>query len=119
MTKIDPYLHAALLLKGADKEISEAHIAAVLKAAGVEADSAKAKVLAEALKGVNWPLRIPRKGVLSSVSSVDSSLLILATPKVEITFSVASLAAVAKEVPISFRSSVNVGTSVWSVSPVL
>ncbi len=54
MTKIDPYLHAALLLKGADKEISEAHIASVLKAAGVEADSAKAKVLAEALKGVNF-----------------------------------------------------------------
>ena len=35
MTKIDPYLHAALLLKGADKEITEAHILAVVKAAGV------------------------------------------------------------------------------------
>ena len=54
MTKIDPYLHAALLLKGADKEISEAHITAVVKAAGVEVDSARAKVLAEALKGVNF-----------------------------------------------------------------
>ncbi|VVB57578.1 50S ribosomal protein L12 [uncultured archaeon] len=54
MTKIDPYLHAALLLKGADKEISEAHITAVVKAAGVEVDAARAKVLAEALKGVNF-----------------------------------------------------------------
>ena len=54
MTKIDPYLHAALLLKGADKEISEAHITAVVKSAGIEVDSARAKVLAEALKGVNF-----------------------------------------------------------------
>ncbi len=54
MTKIDPYLHAALLLKGADKEITESNLAAVVKAAGMEADSARAKVLAEALKGVNF-----------------------------------------------------------------
>ena len=52
--KIDPYLHAVLVLKGADKEISEHNIAAVLKAAGAEADPARAKVLAEAVKGVNF-----------------------------------------------------------------
>ncbi len=52
--KIDPYLHAALLLHGAGKEISESGILAVVKSAGVEADSARAKVLAEALKGVNF-----------------------------------------------------------------
>lgn len=52
--KIDPYLHAALLLQGAGKEVNESGISSVLKAGGVEVDSAKAKVLAEALKGVNW-----------------------------------------------------------------
>ena len=52
--KIDPYLHAALLLKGADKEISEQSLVAVLKAAGAPVDEAKAKVLAEAVKGVNF-----------------------------------------------------------------
>lgn len=52
--KIDPYLHAVLLLHGAGKEINEANISAVVKAAGVESDAAKAKVLAEAVKGVNF-----------------------------------------------------------------
>ena len=52
--KVDPYLHAALLLHGAGKEISEASLEAVVKAAGVSADAARAKVLAEALKGVNF-----------------------------------------------------------------
>ena len=54
MTKIDPYLHAALLLKGADKEITESNLSAVVKSAGIEVDAARAKVLAEALKGVNF-----------------------------------------------------------------
>lgn len=53
-TKVDPYLHAVLLLHGAGKEINEASIAAVLGSAGVQADNAKAKVLAEAVKGANF-----------------------------------------------------------------
>lgn len=52
--KIDPYLHAALLLHGAGKEITEQSIESVVKAAGAPADAARAKVLAEALKGVNF-----------------------------------------------------------------
>ncbi|PIT84972.1 50S ribosomal protein P1 [Candidatus Micrarchaeota archaeon CG10_big_fil_rev_8_21_14_0_10_45_29] len=52
--KIDPYLHAALLLKGADKEINEANISSVVKASGADVDPAKAKVLAEALKNVDF-----------------------------------------------------------------
>lgn len=52
--KIDPYLHAALLLKGAEKEITDKNIEAVIKSAGGEVDSAKAKVLADALKEVDW-----------------------------------------------------------------
>ena len=52
--KIDPYLHAALLLKGAEKEINEKNIESVVKAAGADVDSARAKVLAEALKDVDF-----------------------------------------------------------------
>ena len=54
MTKVDPYLHAVLVLHGAGKEVSEAGIASVLKSAGVAPDEAKAKVLAEAVKGMNF-----------------------------------------------------------------
>jgi len=54
MAKVDPYLHAVLLLHGAGKEISKEGIVAVIKASGAEADDAKAKVLAEAVKGVNF-----------------------------------------------------------------
>jgi large subunit ribosomal protein L12 len=52
--KIDPYLHAALLLQGAGKEISKEGLVSVLKAAGVPVEDAKAQVLAEAVKGVNF-----------------------------------------------------------------
>ncbi|VVC03788.1 50S ribosomal protein L12 [Candidatus Bilamarchaeum dharawalense] len=52
--KVDPYLHAVLLLHGAGKEVSKDHIVAVIKASGAEVDEAKAKVLAEAVKGVNF-----------------------------------------------------------------
>ncbi len=54
MAKVDPYLHAVLLLHGAGKEVSQAGIVAVMKAAGAEADDAKAKVLSEAVKGVDF-----------------------------------------------------------------
>lgn len=54
MTKVDPYLHAVLLLHGAGKEVTQENIVAVIKASGAEADDAKAKVLAEAVKDVNF-----------------------------------------------------------------
>lgn len=54
MTKVDPYLHAVLLLHGAGKEVSASSLVSVLKAAGAEADEAKAKVLADAVKGANF-----------------------------------------------------------------
>ncbi|MBU0527078.1 MAG: 50S ribosomal protein P1 [Candidatus Micrarchaeota archaeon] len=52
--KVDPYLHAVLLLHGAGKEVSKEGIVAVIKASGAEADDAKAQVLAEAVKGVDF-----------------------------------------------------------------
>ncbi|MBI5228268.1 50S ribosomal protein P1 [Candidatus Micrarchaeota archaeon] len=54
MTKIDPYLHAVLVLHGAGKEVTKEGIVAVVKASGAEVDDAKAKVLSEAVKGVNF-----------------------------------------------------------------
>jgi len=54
MTKVDPYLHAVLVLHGAGKEVTQHGIVAVIKASGAEADEARAKVLAEAVKGVNF-----------------------------------------------------------------
>ncbi|VVB66597.1 50S ribosomal protein L12 [Candidatus Gugararchaeum adminiculabundum] len=52
--KIDPYLHSVLVLQGAGKEVTADAIAHVLKAAGVDADHARAKILADAVKGVNF-----------------------------------------------------------------
>jgi len=54
MTKVDPYLHAVLLLHGAGKEVTKENIVSVIKASGAEADDAKAKVLADAVKDVNF-----------------------------------------------------------------
>jgi large subunit ribosomal protein L12 len=54
MTKVDPYLHAVLVLHGAGKEVTKEGIVAVVKASGAEADEARAKVLSEAVKGVNF-----------------------------------------------------------------
>lgn len=53
MADVDPYLHAALVLYGAGKEITQEGLVSVLKAAGAEVDDAKAKVLSEAVKGAN------------------------------------------------------------------
>jgi len=47
------YIHAALLLHAAKKEITEENVLNVLRAAGVQADAAKAKALVASLQGVN------------------------------------------------------------------
>lgn len=47
------YVYTALLLHSAKKEINEAHVSAVLKAAGIEADSAKVKALVASVANVN------------------------------------------------------------------
>lgn len=47
------YIYAVMLLNKAGKDVNEDNIVAVLKAAGVEADAAKAKSLVAALDGVN------------------------------------------------------------------
>ena len=47
------YVYSALLLHSAKKEINEAHVTAVLKAAGVTADSGRVKALVAALEGAD------------------------------------------------------------------
>ncbi len=52
--KVDPYLHAVLLLHGAGKEVSKDAIVAVVKASGAEVDEARAQVIADAVKDVDF-----------------------------------------------------------------
>ena len=47
------YIYGALLLHSAKKEINEANVTSVLKAAGVTADAARIKALTASLEGVN------------------------------------------------------------------
>ena len=47
------YVYSALLLHSAKKEINEAHVSAILKAAGVTADSGRIKALVAALDGAD------------------------------------------------------------------
>lgn len=47
------YIYAALLLHKAGKAITAESLNKVIEASGAKADDAKAKVVAEALKGVN------------------------------------------------------------------
>ncbi len=47
------YIYAALLLDSAGKEINEENLQNVVKAAGMEPDKARVKVMVESLKGVN------------------------------------------------------------------
>jgi len=47
------YVHAALLLHAAKKEITEKSVVSVLEAAGIKAEPAKAKALVASLEGVN------------------------------------------------------------------
>ncbi|HIF45342.1 MAG TPA: 50S ribosomal protein P1 [Candidatus Poseidoniales archaeon] len=47
------YVYAAMLLHSAETEIDDKAVTAVLKAAGVDADSARVKALVASLGGVN------------------------------------------------------------------
>jgi len=58
------YLHAALLLHAAKREITEENLKNVIKAAGAEPDPQRVKMLVSALSGVDIDK------VLSSASSV-------------------------------------------------
>lgn len=67
------YIYAVMLLNKAGKEVSEANITAVLKAAGVNADAAKAKSLVAALDGVNIEDVIVKASVAVAAPSAGSA----------------------------------------------
>ncbi|MCK4757901.1 MAG: 50S ribosomal protein P1 [Thermoplasmata archaeon] len=47
------YIYSAMILHSAGKEINEAAVASILKAAGVEADTSRIKALTASLDGVD------------------------------------------------------------------
>ena len=83
MTKVDPYLHAVLLLHGAGKEVSQEGILSVVKAAGVHPDEAKAKVLAEAVKGVNFEDLLKNVATMAAAPAAGAAPAAAAKPAEE------------------------------------
>lgn len=67
------YIYAVMLLNKAGKEVSEASITAVLKAAGVDADAAKAKSVVAALEGVDIEQVIAESSVAVAASPVAAA----------------------------------------------
>jgi len=59
------YIYAAMLLNSAKKEINEANITSIIKAAGLKVDLAKVKSLVETLKDVDF------EAVIKEASSVQ------------------------------------------------
>ena len=47
------YIYSAMLLHAAKKDVTEANVTAVLKAAGIAADAGRVKALIASLEGVN------------------------------------------------------------------
>lgn len=66
------YVYAALLLHDAKKEINESNVLAVIKAAGVEADAAKAKALVSSLHGVNIEEAV-KKAAVATVAAAPAA----------------------------------------------
>lgn len=85
------YIYAVMLLSKAGKEVNEANVTAVLKAAGVEADAAKVKSLIAALDGVDIDQVIaesavvtaPAAGLAPAAASTDSAAAPAAEEKKE------------------------------------
>jgi len=67
------YIYAVMLLNKANKEVSEASVTAVLKAAGVHADAAKVKSLLAALDGVDIAKVIAESSVAAATVSPAAS----------------------------------------------
>lgn len=61
------YVYAAMLLHSAKKEITEKSVSEVLKAAGVEVDSARVKALIASLKSVNIDEAIEKASAVQAV----------------------------------------------------
>ena len=67
------YIYAALLLHKAGVEITEDAVKKVLKAAGIEADNARAKALVAALEGVNIEEAISKAAVAPAAAAAPAA----------------------------------------------
>jgi large subunit ribosomal protein L12 len=76
------YVYAALLLHSAGKKVTEEGIAAVVKAAGAEVDTVRAKALVSALEGVNIEEAISKAAVAAPAQAAPAAAA-SAAPAVE------------------------------------
>jgi large subunit ribosomal protein L12 len=76
------YVYSALLLHSAKKEINEANVTAVLKGAGVQADSGRVKALVAALEGADIAAAIKNASV-APVAMAAAPAGAAAAPKAE------------------------------------
>jgi len=67
------YIYAVMLLNKAGKDVKEDSVTAVLKAAGVSADSAKVKSLIAALDGVDVEKVISESSVVAAAAPAASA----------------------------------------------
>jgi len=67
------YIYAVMLLNKAGQEVKEDSVTAVLKAAGVKADSAKVKSLIAALDGVDVEKVIAESSVAAAAAPAASA----------------------------------------------
>jgi large subunit ribosomal protein L12 len=67
------YVYAALLLHSAGQKVTDEAISAVIKAAGMEVDSVRAKALVSALEGVNIEEAISKAAFAAPAAAAPSS----------------------------------------------
>ena len=77
------YVYAAMLLHAAKKDITESAVSSILKAAGVEADSARVKALVASLKNVNIDEAIKQAAVQAVAPQAPASHAVAGTAKKE------------------------------------
>ena len=78
------YVYSALLLHSAKKEVNEANVTAILKAAGVQADSGRVKALVAALEGADIAAAIKNASAAPvAVAAAPAGGAAAAAPKAE------------------------------------
>lgn len=77
------YIYAVMLLNKAGKDVSDANVTAVLKAAGVDADAAKVKSLIAALDGVDVAKVIAESSVAVAAPAAAAPAASAAAPVAE------------------------------------
>lgn len=75
------YVYSALLLHSAKKEVNEANVTAVLKGAGIQADSGRVKALVAALEGADIAAAI--KNASAAPVAMAAAPAAAAAPKAE------------------------------------